>query len=177
MRMQSREHRVREPAALYIRAAGGDPDNTLDLQLERLQRYAGANDLDPERVYFETRGSRAQFDRMIAEATGGEAALPPDPGGQLQPVRREPGGVSAMDGAVGKARSPGRVRHGARAANTGVLTFQAETAALRRLKRKDPDTWQPERGGKSAHHGLPDSREPTEAAGAQRSPLRRATCC
>ena len=70
VRMQSREQRARAPAALYIRADGGDPDNTLELQLERLQRHAGANRLDPVRVYFETRGSRIQFDWMTAEATG-----------------------------------------------------------------------------------------------------------
>ena len=42
----------------------------MELQLERLQRYASANDLDPVRVYFKTRNSRSQFDRMISEATG-----------------------------------------------------------------------------------------------------------
>ena len=60
------------PVALYIRAAEGDPADTLEIQLRRLEAYARRNDLDPVRVYFETRGSRTQFDGMMAEATRGK---------------------------------------------------------------------------------------------------------
>ena len=60
------------PAALYIRAAEGDPDNTLQIQLERLGAYARRNDLEQARVYFDVLGSRNQFDRMMAEATRGK---------------------------------------------------------------------------------------------------------
>ena len=63
-----REPGERVPAALYARSADGDPDNTLATHLESLQRYASGNGLDPVRVYFDTRGSRSKFDRMMSEA-------------------------------------------------------------------------------------------------------------
>ena len=70
--MQPGEQETREPAALYIRAAEGDPDNTLETQLERLGAYARRNDLEQARVYFDVLGSRNQFDRMMAEAIRGK---------------------------------------------------------------------------------------------------------
>ena len=59
------------PVALYIRAAEGDPDNTLQIQLERLGAYVRRIDLEQVRAYFDVLGSRTQFDGMMAEATSG----------------------------------------------------------------------------------------------------------
>ena len=68
MTLQPREPGERVPAALYVRPAGGDPDDSLETQLESLQGYARRNGLEVVRVYFDTRGDRSQFDRMMAEA-------------------------------------------------------------------------------------------------------------
>ena len=58
------------PVALYIRTLEGDPDNSLQVQLMALQRYARRRQLDAVRVFFDIQGSRSQLEAMLAEATG-----------------------------------------------------------------------------------------------------------
>ncbi len=63
------EHGERVPVALYIGAVEGDPDDTLERQLESMGRYASSNGLEQARVYFDVWGSRIQFDRLVKQAT------------------------------------------------------------------------------------------------------------
>ena len=44
------------PVALYIRTLEGDPDNSLQVQLTALQRYARRRQLDAVRVFFDIQG-------------------------------------------------------------------------------------------------------------------------
>ena len=65
-------HESRENArvALYARTLPGDPDNSLEVQVEALQEFARRRWLDAVRVYFETPSARSRFHEMMAEATG-----------------------------------------------------------------------------------------------------------
>ena len=67
MRLEKVEDAV--PVALYIRTLKGDPDNSLEVQLMALQRYARRRQLDAVRVFFDIQGGRRQFEAMLAQAT------------------------------------------------------------------------------------------------------------
>ena len=56
--------------ALYARTWTGDPDNSLEVQVEALHEYVRSHRLEPVRVYLEARSTRSQFHEMMAEATG-----------------------------------------------------------------------------------------------------------
>ena len=54
MRLEQSEDAV--PVALYIRTLEGDPDNSLQVQLMTLQRYARSRRLYAVRVFFDIQG-------------------------------------------------------------------------------------------------------------------------
>ena len=58
--------------ALYARHSGQD-EGSIQTQLEAMRSHAEENGLEVVREYADQNGSRAQFDEMMAEATG-EAA-------------------------------------------------------------------------------------------------------
>ena len=64
------ESREDGQVALYARTVVGDPDNSLEVQVEALHEYTRRLRLETVRVYFETPGARGQFHEMMAEATG-----------------------------------------------------------------------------------------------------------
>ena len=68
MRLEKVEEAV--PVALYVRSLKGDPNNSLEVQLMALQRYARRRQLDAVRVFFDIDGGRSQFEVMLAQATG-----------------------------------------------------------------------------------------------------------
>ena len=47
------------PVALYIRTLGGDPDNSLEVQLMNLQGYSRRRRLAVARVFFDIQGGGA----------------------------------------------------------------------------------------------------------------------
>ena len=56
--MPPRESREAGPAALYARTRTGDPDNSLEVQVETLHEYTRRYRLKPVRVYLEARSAR-----------------------------------------------------------------------------------------------------------------------
>ena len=65
----------RSAVALYARTRPGDPDNSLEVQVEALHEYARRHRLETVRVYFDTRSARSQFHEMMVEATGEDPPL------------------------------------------------------------------------------------------------------
>ncbi len=55
--------------ALYARHSGQD-EGSIQTQLEAMRSHAEENRLEVVREYADQNGSRAQFDEMMAEATG-----------------------------------------------------------------------------------------------------------
>ena len=64
-------NKPREPGrvALYARTWAGDPDNSLEVQVETLHEYTRRYRLEAVRVYLETQSARSQFHEMMADAT------------------------------------------------------------------------------------------------------------
>ena len=67
--MPPNEYRETGRVALYARTLAGDPDNSLEVQVEALQEFARRRRLEAVRVYFETPSARSRFHEMTAEAT------------------------------------------------------------------------------------------------------------
>ena len=70
LEMRPRESREAGPVALYARTWPGDPDNSLEVQVEALHEYARRHRLETVRAYFDIRSARSQFHEMMVEATG-----------------------------------------------------------------------------------------------------------
>ena len=62
--MRPRESREAGPVALYARTWPGDPDNSLEVQVEALHEYARRRRLETVRAYFDIRSARSQFHDM-----------------------------------------------------------------------------------------------------------------
>ena len=67
--MWPHEYRETGRVALYARTLAGDPDNSLEVQVEALQEFARRRRLEAVRVYFETPSARSRFHETMAEAT------------------------------------------------------------------------------------------------------------
>ena len=68
--MPPNESRETGRVALYVRTLAGDPDDSLEVQVEALQEFARRRRLEAVRVYFETPSARSRFHEMMADATG-----------------------------------------------------------------------------------------------------------
>ena len=64
------ESRETGRVALYARTWPGDPDSSMEVQVEALHEYTRRHRLEAVRVYLETRSALSQFHEMMAEATG-----------------------------------------------------------------------------------------------------------
>ena len=73
--MPPRESREAGLVALYARTWPGDPDNSLEVQVEALHEYTRRHRRETVRVYFDTRSARSQFHEMMVEATGEDPPL------------------------------------------------------------------------------------------------------
>ena len=67
--MPPRESQEAGPVALAARTWPGDPDNSLEVQVETLHEYTRRHRLETVRACFDIRSARSQFRDMMAEAT------------------------------------------------------------------------------------------------------------
>ena len=66
--MPQRKSQETVRVALYARTWAGDPDNSLEVQVEALHNYARRHGLETARAYFDVQRARAQFHEMMARA-------------------------------------------------------------------------------------------------------------
>ena len=95
--------------ALYARTWAGDPDNSLEVQVETLHEYTRRRRLEAVRVYFETPSARSRFHEMMAEATG---EAPPFRRILVHDMGRLSGWADCTAGKARGQRGDGGVRHG-----------------------------------------------------------------
>ena len=87
--------------ALYARTWGGDPDNSLEVQVEALHEYVRRNGLDAVRAYFEVLGGRNRFHEMMADATGEDPAFRQILVHDMGRLSRWADGLNALRGRLG----------------------------------------------------------------------------